>query len=208
MDFSSITSLISAIYNVPKLVAWAGYAGLAFIIFAETGLFFGFFFPGDSLLVTAGILAAAGQLNLLLLAIILIPSAIIGDAVGYTFGSRAGPLLYKRKDSFFFRRQHLISAKEFYDLHGGIAVFFARFVPVVRTFAPIVAGAAQMPYRKFAKYNIAGAAVWVTAALLAGYSLGKLVPDVDKYLLIIIVIVVLVSLIPIGYEWAKGRMKK
>lgn len=198
MDF---TGLISQIYNIPQIIAWAGYLGLAIILFAETGLFFGFFLPGESLLVTAGIFAAAGKLNVLTLILFLVPAAIIGDAVGYTFGSRFGRKLYERKDSFFFRKDHLVAAETFYEKHGGKAVLLARFVPFVRTFAPIAAGIAQMPYTRFAMYNIAGAILWVISGVLLGFFLGKLVPNVDSYLVLIVGIVVLITLIPpaIGY---------
>lgn len=157
------------------------------------------------MLVTAGVFAAAGRLDLLLLNLFLIPAAILGDATGYTFGYHAGKGLYQRQDSFFFRKKHLIAAREFYEKHGGAAIFLARFVPFVRTFAPIVAGVAQMPYRKFAGYNILGAAAWVVTGTLLGYLLGRMVPNIDQYLLVVVAVVVVITLIPLGYKWAKGR---
>lgn len=200
-----ITALVLKVYDIPALIAWAGYAGLAFIVFAETGLFFGFFLPGDSLLISAGLFAAAGHLDILLLNAILIPAAIVGDAVGYAFGSRFGRKLYERKDSFFFRRSHLMRAKAFYEKHGGKTIVLARFVPVVRTFAPIVAGVAEMPYSKFASYNIFGGILWVAGTTLLGYFLGRVIPDIEKHLLIIIGVVIVLSFLPVVKEYWKER---
>lgn len=203
-----ITAFISQLYDIPALIRTVGYVGLAFIIFAETGLFFGFFLPGDSLLVSAGLFAATGQLNIALLLVILVPAAIIGDAVGYTFGARVGKSLYNRKSSMLFRREHLEAAKAFYDKHGGKTIVLARFVPVIRTFAPIVAGAAEMPYHTFFMFNALGGALWVGGMLLLGFFLGSVIPDIEKNVLIVVAIVVAISLIPVVLEWYKMRHKK
>src|SRR5688572_28705483 len=152
------------------------------IIFAETGLLIGFFLPGDSLLVTAGVLVNAGLINpfelspfvnLLLMNVVLMVMAIVGDAVGYSIGRRAGPALFRRKKSFFFRPKHLIATQAFYDKHGGKTIILARFMPFARTFAPVVAGIAQMPYRKFAMFNIVGGISWIFSMTFIGYFLGK-----------------------------------
>src|SRR3989344_1310802 len=134
------SNFIHSVYDVPALIAWGGYTVLALIIFAETGLMFGFFLPGDSLLITAGLFAATGQLDFLMLNLILVPAAILGDALSYLIGSKLGKALYDRPDSVFFRRSHLLKAKAFYEKHGGKTIIMARFVPVVLTFAPVVAG--------------------------------------------------------------------
>lgn len=202
-----LVAVLSRLYDLPALIQWAGYAGLFLIVFAETGLLIGFFLPGDSLLVTAGFFAAAGFFDIVLLNAILICAAIIGDAVGYTVGARLGKSLYARNDSFFFRKSHLRKAQAFYDKHGGKTIVFARFVPVVRTFAPVVAGAAGMPYRRFALYNIAGGVLWVLGLTLAGYFLGKTIPDVDKHIALVIGVIVLLSLIPVVREYLAHRKK-
>lgn len=202
-----ITGLLLKVYDLPALIQWAGYAGLAFIVFAETGLFFGFFLPGDSLLVTAGLFAATGYLDILLLNAMLIPAAIIGDAVGFAFGARVGKALYSRPDSFFFRRSHLLRAKAFYEKHGGKTIVFARFVPVVRTFAPIVAGAAEMPYSRFALYNITGGALWIMSTTLIGYFLGRVIPDIERHLFIIVAIVIVLSFLPAIKEYLAEQKK-
>jgi membrane-associated protein len=181
--------------NMRELVIWAGYIGLAVIVFAETGVLAGFFLPGDSLLVTAGIFAAEGSLNILYLNLLLIPIAILGDAVGYWFGAKAGPRLFVRDDSRFFKKRHLLRTQEFYNKHGGKTIVLARFMPIVRTFAPIVAGAAQMPYRRFVIFNIAGAMGWILSMTLLGYFLGQS-PIVSKHIEIVIVLVVLASISP------------
>ncbi len=200
-----LTGLFLKFYDIPALIALGGYVGLALIVFAETGLMVGFFLPGDSLLITAGLFAALGQLDIVLLNAILIPAAVLGDAFGYWFGSRVGRRLYERKDSFFFRRSHLLHAKAFYEKHGGKTIVLARFVPVVRTFAPIVAGVAEMPYSKFAPYNIFGAILWVGGTTLLGFSLGRVIPDIEKHLLIVIGVVIVLSFLPVFKEFWEER---
>jgi membrane-associated protein len=189
------------------------YFGLIFIVFAETGLAVGFFLPGDSLLVVAGLFAAAGKLNLAILLTTLFLAAVVGDAVGYFTGSRMGPRLFNRQKSLFFRPSHLQKAHAFYEKYGGKTIVIARFVPIVRTFAPIVAGAAQMPYRRFVVFNVAGGFFWVFSMLLSGYFLGSLLKsklgiDLDEHIEWVVIIVVLLSLMPPFIEFMKSRREK
>lgn len=196
------------------------YFGLFFIVFAETGLAIGFFLPGDSLLVVAGLFAAAGKLNLAILMITLFVAAVIGDAVGYYSGKRIGPAIFDRPKSRLFNPKHLKKAHQFYEKHGGKTIIIARFVPIVRTFAPIVAGAANMSYRQFVTYNIVGGFAWVMSMLLAGYFLGGLVEQlvrnvfgVEGFLLEdhidkVVIVVVFLSILPIIYEYLKARREK
>jgi membrane-associated protein len=196
------------------------YFGLFFIVFAETGLAIGFFLPGDSLLVVAGLFAAAGKLNLAILMVTLFVAAVIGDAVGYYSGKRIGPAIFNRPKSRLFNPKHLKKAHEFYEKHGGKTIIIARFVPIVRTFAPIVAGAANMSYRQFVTYNIVGGFAWVVSMLLAGYFLGGLVEQlvrnvfgVEGFLLEdhidkVVIVVVFLSILPIIYEYLKARREK
>jgi membrane-associated protein len=162
----------------------------------ETGLFFGFFLPGDSLLVTAGVLAAGGFLNLAPLLILVSLCAVVGDQLGYVIGRRAGQTLYRREDSFFFKKKHLERAHDFYEKYGGKTIVLARFVPIVRTFSAPVAGAARMNYRRFLSIDIFGGVLWVWSMVLIGYSLGSAIPNVDKHLHIVIAIVVFLSILP------------
>jgi membrane-associated protein len=183
------------------------YAILGTIVFAETGLLVGFFLPGDSLLFAAGVVAATTPaLDIVKVNALLIVCAIVGDAVGFQIGARAGISLYKRKKSFFFRPQHLERTKEFYEEHGGKTIIMARFVPIIRTFAPVVAGIAQMPYRRFAMFNIVGGVSWVLSMTLLGYFLGRVInpKSVDKIALLIIFI----SVLPLVFEYVRHRNKK
>lgn len=206
-----ITSLLHQLYDVKALIAWGGYAAMVFIVFAETGLFFGFFLPGDSLLVTAGILASTGLLDIWVLNLLLVPAAIIGDATGYYFGKKVGVALYSRKDSRFFKKAHVERARAFYEKHGGKTIILARFIPAVRTFAPIVAGVSGMKYSAFAAYNVIGAFLWVTGLTFLGFFLGNAIPDVEKNLLIVIGVVIFLSFLPAIWEYwkhQKGKAKK
>lgn len=180
---------------------------LAAIVFAETGLFVGFFLPGDSLLFTAGLVASQGIFNIGSLMGLLSVMAVVGDAVGFSIGFRAGAALYRKEDSLFFRRKHLLYAKEFYEHHGGKAIFLARFVPFARTFAPVVAGIAQMSYPRFAAYNVFGGVFWVCTMLLAGYFLGN-IPLVRQHLEKVILLIVLLSVLPIIIEYVRNRNKR
>lgn len=189
------------------------YVGLVFIVFAETGLAVGFFLPGDSLLVVAGLFAATGQLSVTVLLSSLFVAAVVGDAVGYYTGATMGPKLFRRQKSLLFRPSHLQRAHEFYEKYGGKTIIIARFVPIVRTFAPIVAGAAQMPYRKFVVFNVLGGFLWVFSMVLAGYYLGTLLRDqlginLDEHIEWVIIIVVFLSLTPPIFEYLKSRLEK
>ena len=204
--YDLIEGFFKTLYNVPELIRWGGLIALILIVFAETGLMIGFFLPGDSLLVTAGIFAAKGDLNIWTLNITLILAAIVGDALGYWIGYRTGKALYSRPNSFFFRRDHLIKTHEFYEKYGGQTIIIARFMPIVRTFAPVVAGAAEMTYRQFALYNVIGGVLWVTSMTLTGYFLGKAVPNVEKHLHVLVAGVIFVSLLPAIIAWLRARM--
>jgi membrane-associated protein len=199
--------LFHRIYDVEFLVRTGGLLVLIAIVFIETGLFVGFFLPGDSLLVTAGIFAARGDLDLLTLNVTLSAAAIAGDTVGYAIGARTGPKIFTRENSLFFNRKHLISAKEFYDRHGGFTIFVARFLPIIRTFAPVVAGVGAMQYRKFLAYNIFGGIFWVMSTTLAGYFLGKIIPNIEERIHVIIVIVIVLSLLPAAIKVATEKLK-
>ncbi|MDE3155250.1 MAG: VTT domain-containing protein [Acidobacteriota bacterium] len=181
--------------------------GLVAIIFAETGLMIGFFLPGDSLLVTAGLFAARGDLNIVWLNLLLMVAAVAGDATGYWIGRKAGRTLYQRPNSFLFRREHLVKTHEFYERHGGKTIVIARFMPIVRTFAPVVAGIGTMGYAKFASYNVAGAMAWVLGMTLTGYFLGRSVPHIDKHIDLVVAAVIAISLVPGFVAWARGRMR-
>lgn len=178
------------------------------IIFAETGLFIGFLLPGDSLLFTTGILASQGYLNIYLLVPVLFVAAVAGDSVGYAFGHRVGRRLFQRKDSFLFRKDHLLKAEVFYEKHGGKTIILARFMPLIRTFAPIVAGISKMEYKSFLTYNIIGAFLWAIGLPTLGYFLGKVIPDIDKYLLPIIGLIVLASIAPPFIEILRSKEQR
>ena len=184
------------------LIQWGGIVGITAIVFVETGLFFGFFLPGDSLLVTAGILAAAGQLDIVWLLVFPTIAAIVGDQTGYFIGRTAGSALADRYPRF---RVHLERAHEFYEKHGTKTIVIARFVPIIRTFVPAVAGAAKMKYHSFVVYNIVGGTLWVFSTVLLGYGVGSAIPNVDKYLHLVIGVVIFLSLIPVMLEWYKHR---
>lgn len=183
-------------FNLENLILTTGYLGLFFIVFAESGLLFGFFFPGDSLLITAGLLASRGYLDIKLLILITAIAAISGDSVGYWFGNKAGPKIFKRNDSLFFHKKNIIRANEFYKKHGGKTIFIARFLPFIRTFAPIVAGVGTMEYKRFLSFNVFGGIFWVMITSLAGYFLGNVIPNIEDFFLIIILIVIFVSALP------------
>ena len=203
-----IQNFFHTVYNVPELIRIVGQYGLPLIIFAETGLLAGFFLPGDSLLITAGLFAARGDLNLTLLIVTLIPAAILGNATGYQIGKRAGKALYSRPDSLLFRREHLRMTHEYYERHGGMTIVIAQVAPILRTFAPVVAGVAEMGYRKFATYNIAGAIAWIATMVLGGYLLGNVIPGIDKNIDRVIIVVIAVSLLPALIGWLRSRSRR
>lgn len=194
--------------DLVSLIKTVGYAGVFGIVFAETGLFLGFFLPGDSLLFVAGFLAGQHFFSLPVLIFGLFVSAVLGNVFGYEFGRRIGPKLFSREDSWIFKKRHALKAQGFYDKHGPKMILLARFMPIVRTFAPIVAGVANMHYRTFLLYNILGALLWTFGLVLLGYFLGSVI-DVDRYLLPIILLIVFLSFLPgiIAYlrERRKGR---
>ena len=192
----SIRHLLHSIYDVEGLIRWGGPFLVCAIVFVETGFFVGFFLPGDSLLVTAGVFSAAGSISLSWLLGPAMLCAIAGDQIGYWIGRGAGASLYRRKESFFFRRQHLERAHQFYETHGGRAVILARFVPIIRTFCPLVAGAAEMPYARYLSYDILGGVLWVGSMILGGYFLGRSVPNIGQKIHYVIAVVVVLSLLP------------
>jgi len=194
--------------HLEDLIRWGGYAVLAAIVFSETGLLVGFFLPGDSLIVTAGLLAARGYLNIWELLVLLSLMAIAGDTVGYHFGKITGPKIFTRDKSILFAKDHLLRARAFYDKYGNKTIVLARFIPIIRTFAPIVAGVARMPYRKFLTYNIFGGIGWVVLMLFIGFFLGRLIPGIDHYLDIVIAVVILLSITPAFVEWWRERSRK
>jgi membrane-associated protein len=202
-----VTQFFHRLHSLDELIRWGGMAVLVLIIFAETGLLIGFFLPGDSLLITAGLFAARGQLPLGWLLLLLTIAAILGQAAGYWIGAKAGPRLFARPDSRLFRREHLLKTQAFYEKHGGKAVVVARFMPIVRTFVPIVAGVAGMPYRRFMLYNLWGGIGWVFSMCLVGYGIGRFVPGMSRpgELEKLIVAVILISLAPMGIHAWKER---
>jgi len=205
MEF--LWDLFHKIYDVESLVRVGGVVGLSAIVFTETGLLIGFFLPGDSLLVTAGLFAARGDLKVAPLLIALSIAAIIGDTVGYNIGARTGPRLFTRQDSLLFNRKHLITTKDFYERHGPFTIVIARFVPIMRTFAPVVAGIGAMEYRRFLAYNVAGGIGWVSLTALGGYFLGQMIPNIHDHLHKVIAIVIVLSLLPAAIKVARDKLK-
>jgi membrane-associated protein len=191
-----------------ELLVTFGTIGLFAIVFAESGLFFGFFLPGDSLLFTAGLFAAQGTLSLPVILVGCFLAAVAGDQVGYLFGKRVGPALFRRPDSRFFRQEYVERARQFFGRYGAKTIVLARFVPIVRTFAPILAGVGRMPYRTFVTFNVLGGLLWAVGVTLLGYALGEMIPDIDTYLLPIIALIIALSFIPIALEWRRNRKAK
>ena len=204
MEF--IENFFKFFYNIPELIRMGGLYGMILIIFSETGLMVGFFLPGDSLLVTAGLFAAKGDLNIAVLIPCLIVAAICGNSTGYWIGNRAGKALYNRPNSFFFRREHLLRTHQFYERHGGKTIILAQFMPIVRTFAPVVAGAAEMSYRRFIMFNVVGAIIWITSMTLTGYFLGRFIPNIESRIHIVIAIVIFISLLPAIIAWLREKL--
>ncbi|HEX9006068.1 MAG TPA: VTT domain-containing protein [Bacteroidota bacterium] len=206
---TDILALVPQLPSLEEVVMWGGYAGLFFIVFAETGLLIGFFLPGDSMLVTAGLLIASGKvpLDIVLLNVVLCIAAVAGDATGYWIGLRTGHALYNRPQSRFFRRDHLLKTKEFYEKYGGVTIVLARFMPFARTFAPVVAGIGEMTYRRFALFNIAGGVGWVLSMTLIGYFLGRSIPGIERHIEWIILIVVLISVAPLAVKYLQHKLR-
>jgi membrane-associated protein len=206
--FQFVYDVARGAYSLDQLVRWGGYALLVAIVFTETGLLIGFFLPGDSLLITAGLVAATGALNIWWLNLVLIVAAIVGDSVGYAIGWRAGPRLFTREKSLLFNPRHVERTRRFYERHGSKTIVIARFVPIVRTFAPVVAGVGQMEYRRFIFYNVAGGVGWVTSMTWAGYLLGSSIPNIGQHIHIIVVVVIVLSVIPIAIELLRERRRQ
>ena len=201
----SLIDLLHRIYDVEGIIRWGGLTLLLIIVFAETGLMIGFFLPGDSLLVTAGVFAAAQLLDVRAILLSVTLAAIAGDQVGYYIGHRAGRALFRREDSLLFHRRHLLRAERFYERYGGKTIILARFVPIIRTFAPVVAGIGSMRYSQFVFFNVFGGILWVFSTTLLGYFLGHAVPDIDRHIHKVIVVVVILSLLPAVLEFLKSR---
>lgn len=194
--------------DLPVLIQTIGYLGVFIIIFAESGLFFGFFLPGDTLLFSVGLLASQGYFNIALLVLIIAPAAILGDQIGYLFGKKFGPKIFNRDESFYFKKRYITDAENFYKKHGKKTILLARFFPVIRTFVPILAGVGKMNYRTFITYNIVGGLLWGVGITLLGYFLGENIPNVDKYLIPILMTIVIISFLPSLFSYIYGKIKK
>jgi membrane-associated protein len=197
---------VELIRDPGELIRWGGYPALALIVFLETGALV-FFLPGDSLLVMAGVYAANGNLSIWALNLLLVPLAVLGDATSYTIGARTGPHIFNRPRSRLFRPEHVRAAHEFYERHGGKAIILARFMPLVRTFVPVVAGVAKMRYRDFAAYNVVGATAWVLSMTLIGFGLGNTIPNLQHHIEKVVIAVILLSLVPGVVEYARARRR-
>lgn len=195
-------------FDITSLIKTAGYFGLFAIIFAESGILLGFFLPGDSLLFTAGFLASQGYLHIDILLIIFFLAAFAGDSVGYLFGNKVGPKIFSREKSLWFNPAHIEKTRKFFKSYGKKAIVLARFIPIVRTFIPVMAGVGEMEYEVFVFYNAIGALLWAVGLTLAGYLFGNAIPNADKYILPIIGVIVLTSLIPVAWQFFKERGKK
>ena len=206
MEF--LLGVATGAYALDDLIRWGGYLILVAIVFTETGLLVGFFLPGDSLLITAGLVAAAGGLNIWWLNVLLAVAAVTGDSVGYAIGARIGPRLFTREKSLLFNPAHVERTRRFYARHGAKTIVIARFVPIIRTFAPVVAGVGTMEYRRFLVYNVAGGVGWVTGMTWAGYLLGRAIPNIGEYVHIVVVIVIVLSVIPIVVEIVRERRRR
>jgi membrane-associated protein len=187
-------------FDIPQLVQTAGYLGLSAIVFAESGLFFGFFLPGDSLLFTAGYLSSQGFFSIWLLTPLLTVSAILGDSAGYWFGKKIGPAIFSKPDSRWFSKERINQTHDFFEKYGPKSIVLARFIPAVRTFTPILAGVGNMRYGVFLTYNVLGALLWASGLTLMGYFLGALVPGIDRYIVLIVLLIIFVSVLPIAKE--------
>src|SRR5580692_7071027 len=201
----SVEHLLHFLFNVKGLIEWGGTLLVCVIVFIETGFFVGFFLPGDSLLVTAGVFAASGQLHLSELMLLVPLCAIVGDQIGYWIGRKAGQALYRREDSLVFRKRHLQRAHDFYEKYGGKTVIMARFIPIVRTFCPPVAGAAEMSYGRYVAYDVAGGLLWGGGMVLGGYFLGRQIPNISENIHYVIAVVIFLSLLPPAISVLRAR---
>jgi len=202
-----LRELFANLSDLPALIKWAGYVGLTAIVFAETGLLVGFFLPGDSLLVTAGLVSAKGLLNVYQLGLLLNIAAAAGNSVGYWIGRATGPRIFTREDSLLFNKKHVFRAQAFYAHHGRKAIVLAQFMPIIRTFSPVVAGVGQMPYRQFAVISVIGTIIWVWSMLFTGYFLGTYIPGINEHVEILVLTVIFVSLLPAIISWWRQRNK-
>jgi membrane-associated protein len=202
---NQLRELFANLHDLPALIKWAGYFGMTVIVFAETGLLVGFFLPGDSLLVTAGLVSTKGFIDVYLLGVLLHIAAICGNSSGYFIGRSTGPRIFTRENSLLFNRNHVIKAHQFYERHGRKTVILAQFMPIIRTFAPIVAGVARMPYRQFLAISIIGTLLWVWSMLFIGYFLGRYIPGVDQHIEIVVLLVIFVSILPGIISWWRQR---
>jgi membrane-associated protein len=203
-----LLDVLTGRYALDDLVRWGGYTVMVAIVFAETGLLVGCFLPGDSLLITAGLVAAAGTLNIWWTNALLIPAAIVGDSVAYAIGARLGPRVFTRPKSLLFDPRHVERTRDFYARYGAKTIVIARFVPIIRTFAPVVAGVGQMEYRRFLFYNIAGGAGWVMSMTWAGFLLGQTIPRIQERIHIVVGVVIVLSVVPIFVEIVRERRRQ
>lgn len=194
-------------FDLTELIRAVGYVGIFIIVFLESGIPIGFFLPGDSLLFSAGLLAALGAFNLFALVVLVVVAAILGDSVGYWLGAKYGRCMFKETGGFFLNMKNLRRTEVFYEKYGTRAIILARFVPVVRTFTPILAGVGSMKYSTFIRYNIIGALIWGVGVTVLGFFLGSVIPDVDQYLLPIVGLIIVISFVPILLEVLKARKK-
>lgn len=207
----NLLEFIKTFLNPQSIINYGGLTLLLFIIFAETGLFFGFFLPGDSLLFVAGLMCGTPifDVNIYTLVFSLIIAGILGNFVGYYFGKKTGPMLFRRDDSFFFKKKHVNAAKDFYTRYGGTAIVLGRFIPIIRTFVPIMAGVVDLDFKKFVWYNILGCIAWILSMVLSGYFLGRAFPSLQQNLEYIVITIILISMIPVVITYLKEhrRMK-
>ena len=202
----TLAEAVSKLYHFDELIRWGGYTVLVAIVFSETGLLAGFFLPGDSLLVAAGLVAATdGQLDIRILVAVLSAAAIAGDSAGYAIGYHLGPRIFNRDDSRWFRREHVTRTRRFFERYGAKTIILARFVPIVRTFAPTLAGVGRMRYRTFLVFNVLGGLGWVAAMTLGGYALGRSIPNIERSLHWVVAAVIVVSFIPMWREWRRQK---
>jgi membrane-associated protein len=205
VDF--VQGILTGAYTLDALIQWGGYILLVAIVFAETGLLVGCFLPGDSLLITAGLLAGAGKLDIWWLNILVIAAAIVGDSTGYAIGVRLGPRIFTREKSLLFNPKHVERTRRFYEKYGPKTIVIARFVPIIRTFAPVLAGVGAMRYRRFVTYNVVGGIGWVASMTGAGYVLGQTVPNISKHIHVLVIVIIILSVIPIAVEVYRERRK-
>ncbi len=205
-----LIDFLKQLVNPESIIRYGGIYLLLFVVFAETGLFVGFFLPGDSLLFTAGLLCSTGilQIHPALLLILIMVAAITGNMVGYYFGKKVGPVLFKRKSGLLFRQEHLVMANEFYKKHGKKTIILSRFLPIVRTFAPIIAGIVKLEYHKFVLYSVIGAFFWVDILVLTGYYMGRYIPQTKEYLGYIVIFLIVITTIPFVINSIKRRLRK